>query len=299
MKTIRLNNNYSSETGEKLRFSIENKYEKFEYNSLNTCFYNWFVGFTEGDGCFNIYTHIINKKISLTFSIAQNLNNVQVLYYIKTLLNCGSVRLDYEYNMAYYRVRDQKALLNIIIPIFDNYSMYSSKEFNFINFKKAFDIWVNLNITQEEKIIRINLLKSLKLPSEFIASSWNLPNAIMSKCWIVGFVEAEGSFYLVQKDNSRLVHAFGITQKLDKIILIKLRYILSINCNIKYNKKGFYFLDAQDKKSLSIIKKYFFKTMKGRKSLEYRIWARSFRYKGKFNKLSKIKELLYKIRIKV
>jgi len=30
----------------------------------------------------------------------------------------------------------------------------------------------------------------------------------MSKSWLIGFIEAEGSFYLVQKDKSRLVHGF-------------------------------------------------------------------------------------------
>jgi hypothetical protein len=36
--------------------------------------------------------------------------------------------------------------------------------------------------------------------------------------------------------------------------------------------------------------------MKGIKSFEYRIWARSFKYKGHYEKLLKIKNLIHKIR---
>ena len=40
----------------------------------------------------------------------------------------------------------------------------------------------------------------------------------MTKPWLVGFIEAEGSFYLTNKDSNRRVHGFGITPKLDEIV---------------------------------------------------------------------------------
>jgi hypothetical protein len=39
--------------------------------------------------------------------------------------------------------------------------------------------------------------------------------------------------------------------------------------------------------------------MKGTKSFEYRVWARSFRHKGNYEKLLKIKNLLHKIRSRI
>ena len=42
---------------------------------------------------------------------------------------------------------------------------------------------------------------------------------VMSKSWLIGFTEAEGSFYIVKKGEKRLVHAFEITPKLDVIVL--------------------------------------------------------------------------------
>lgn len=47
--------------------------------------------------------------------------------------------------------------------------------------------------------------------------------------WLVGFTEAEGSFYLVSKEPTRIVHAFEITQKLDIIVLKAIAHILGIS----------------------------------------------------------------------
>ena len=41
----------------------------------------------------------------------------------------------------------------------------------------------------------------------------------MTKPWLVGFIEAEGSFYLVSKTPTRIVHGFGLTPKLDSVVL--------------------------------------------------------------------------------
>ena len=65
---------------------------------------------------------------------------------------------------------------------------------------------------------------------------------VMSKPWLVGFTEAEGSFYLVAKSNTRLVHAFEITQKLDEIVLIAIKYILGISTQVNLMKTRYIIL---------------------------------------------------------
>jgi hypothetical protein len=64
---------------------------------------------------------------------------------------------------------------------------------------------------------------------------------------------------------------------------------------VRENKNGFYSLDCLDKNSLKYIKDYFFRSMKSRKALIYRIWARSFRLKGKYEELKKIQEKIRKL----
>jgi hypothetical protein len=118
----------------------------------------------------------------------------------------------------------------------------------------------------------------------------------MTKDWIVGFTEAEGSFYVTKKDSIRYAHGFGVTQKKDKIVLEEIIRHLGVTSKVKYNVYGFYAFDVLDHTSLQKIKKYFYLTMKGIKSFNYRIWARSFRDKDNHIKLAKIQTFLRRIR---
>ena len=93
-------------------------------------------------------------------------------------------------------------------------------------------------------------------------------NLIMSKEWLIGFTEAEGSFYLLKKGPTRMVHMFEITQKLDKIVLEAISVILPMKV---YIKRGYNTCVTTNHKSIGIIVEYFKDTMKGMKSLEYRI----------------------------
>ena len=120
----------------------------------------------------------------------------------------------------------------------------------------------------------------------------------MTKPWKVGFIEAEGSFYLVSKDSKRIVHGFGLTQKLDSIVLESIRLVFHIPSKVRYKEiHNHYILDTTNSRTIEHLIDYFKDTMKGVKSLEYKIWARSYvKNKGDFEKLSKIRDTIRKIR---
>jgi L-rhamnose isomerase len=85
-------------------------------------------------------------------------------------------------------------------------------------------------------------------------------------------VEGEGSFYLVSKDSSRIVHGFCISQKLDSVVLEGIRYILHIPTVVKYKSNhNYYMLDTTNSRAVENIINYFYNTMKGMKAVEYRI----------------------------
>jgi len=213
--------------------------------------------------------------------------------------------------MASFRIRDRKTIGNLIIPIFDKYPLLTTKYFNFDKFKQAYFILENPILNKIEKF---NLLESLKstTPSEdYISPAWNnvtlplgdanwrsLPTKVILKPWLIGFVEAEGSFYLVSKDKNRIVHGFGITQKLDRVVLEGIKKILHISTQVVYKQNyDHYILDTTNSRAIKNISEYFFNTMKGMKSVEYRIWSRSFnKYKGNYDQLYKVKEILIKLR---
>lgn len=73
----------------------------------------------------------------------------------------------------------------------------------------------------------------------------------MNKPWLVGFIEAEGSFYLTNKDYNRIVHGFGLTQKLDKIVLQAIGLILHIPNPVRCrNVHNYYILDTTNSRAI-------------------------------------------------
>ncbi|GAB2626279.1 hypothetical protein G6F46_000074 [Rhizopus delemar] len=166
----------------------------------------------------------------------------------------------------------------------------------------------------------------------------NEAGKVISKSWLIGFVEAspatfyvaeevkgrrysllaEGSFHcapsakrsgynaggpsaprnLVTKDANRIVHGFGITQKLDRVVLEGIRHILHISTKVVYKEKyNHHMIDTTNSRAINNVSKYFFNTMKGMKSVEYKIWSRSFNnHKGDYFQLVKIQKLLRGLR---
>lgn len=275
-------------------------------------FLQWFVGMTDGDGSFSILRQ--GDKWNLTFKISQNTYNLRILYYIKKQLGIGKISIESNRDMASFRIRDRRTLGSVIIPIFDNYPLLTTKYFNYDKFKQAYIILENPALTKLEKNNLLEALKSscvskpYRKVEDYISPAWDkvtlpLANAneahkVVPKPWLIGFVEAEGSFYLVTKDTNRIVHGFGITQKLDKVVLEAIRHILHISTQVVYKEKyNYYMLDTTNSRGINNVSEYFLNTMKGMKSIEYRIWSRSFhKHKGDYAKLYNVKKILKKLR---
>jgi LAGLIDADG endonuclease len=126
----------------------------------------------------------------------------------------------------------------------------------------------------------------------------------MSKSWLIGFTEAESRFGLrrVNKSKNKIVHAFEISPKLDEIVLLAIKYILHISTNVQFkdvsisrrgcvSSQGYYTLVTTNSRAIENIIFYFKNTFKGMKSIEFRIWSRSYvKNKGNFLALNKIRE---------
>jgi LAGLIDADG endonuclease len=279
--------------------------EYLEKNSKEW-FKQWLVGITDGEGTFGLYNQ--NGKWVLVYKIALSRYNLRALHYIKTNLGIGTITKDN--SKGQILIRDRKKLENIIIPIFDKYPLLTSKHFNFLKLKKALIILNNINLNNIEKDKLLFALKEEKIPKDYKSPVWNNINLplthdkiinIIFKPWLCGFIEGEGSFYLVTKDTTKIVHGFGITQKLDKVVLEGIRIILHIPTIIKYKYKyNYYILDTTNSRAIENIISYFNKNLIGMKNVEYKIWARSYvKNKGDFTKLFKIREIFRKLKKKL
>lgn len=293
----------------------------FKTNKPNSCnIEEWLVGLTDGDGTFNICLDYKNDKISFTYKISLLEKNRQLFYKLKNYLKIGKIYTDKDGNMSHFRIRDKKKLLEIIIPIFDKYPLLTSKRFSYLKWKKCLLISNDINLTQKEKINQILKIKSSILPDNYISDAWNdilhlidwsesdiskryksiskldISN-IMSKSWLIGFIEAEGSFYIVKKSENRLIHAFGVSQKLDYIVLLSIKLLLNIKSSIKL-RSTFFNIETTNSKNIEYIISYFSYNdnksyFSGMKSYEFSIWKRSYsKYKDKYLKLYAIREII-------
>jgi len=263
-------------------------------------FIHWLNGVTDGDGSFSFSVN--KKKNSIwncTFKIAQSTYNLRLLYYIKKNLGYGSINTKSGKNMAEFRIRDRKTLLNLVVPLFTQYPLYSTKQFYFSRWVKALHILENTKYISSEKNALLTLLKNESPPNTYISPPWE--KSFPSNEWIYGFIEAEGSFFIVNKDKNipRMVHSFGITQKLDKIILDFLQKKFHISSKVLHTKRNIYKLETTNSRSIVKIQKFFYNKLKGIKSLEYKIWARSLHYKQNNEKLLIIQNQLQKLRNKL
>lgn len=283
--------------------SVHQRLNRENLNNENDVFKNWLVGVTDGDGTFNIYNR--GNKWNLTFKIDQSRYNLRLLFFIKKRLGVGSVKQSG--TSASFVIRDRKTLKSHVFPLFDKFPLLTSKNFNYCKFKQAYNVLESSSLTTSESNKQLVKVKEKSLPNDYISPVWDKNNYdeisenknIINKYWLVGFIEAQGSFYLVKKDDKRLVHGFSLTQKLDPIVLESIRSILKISTKIQY-KSNYYSLDTTNSRAVENIISYFHNTMKGMKSFEYRVWSKSYnKYKGDFNKLEKIRDILRKVKTKL
>lgn len=306
---VNTNTNTPSETKRETLPNVSNKKgKKNKFKDDQEWFKQWFVGMVDGDGSFTITCS--NGKWSLEFKVAQSTYNLRVLYYIKKMLGVGTVHVDKDNNKGRYRLRNVRDIRKYIIPIFEEYPLLTSKYYSYDLFKQAVIILTNKNLSKSEKNNKLLCLQNQKaLPINYFSPRWMILNnfvsnkvdamKVMSKAWLIGFTEAEGSFFIRKKDRTRFRHAFTITQKLDSIVLIAISYIL----DIPYKEYKTYNRSTTTKSSnISNIINYYRNTLVGMKSLEYKIWRRSYRKshkyatKERYEYLGSIQENMRKIR---
>lgn len=258
-------------------------------------FFNWLVGFTDGNGCFTIDRQMNGKKWNLVYKISQSKKNAQLIYYIKKILNIGNISINCD--TYTYRVRKLTHLQTIIFPIFDKYPLFTSKYNQYILIKEAALIQGEEKEEKgkkDEKMERIyNKLKESLKNANIPNQQKNTNMLKQDNYWLIGFWEAEGSLYIVKKDEKRLIHGLGITQKKDSFLQEAIRLKFKSNAKVRYNKNGFYSWDSTSKLVIDKAIKLFDGKFKGRKSLTYSIWKKSINYKGE--KLKNSRDLIRKI----
>ena len=261
-------------------------------------FNDFLAGVTDGDGCFSFSINKRQNNIwNCTFKIGSY--DMRLLNLLKNKLSLGSINKKSGLNSAEWRIRDRATLLKTIVPLFHKHKLYSTKHFYFLRWQRALEILEYHKGSSAEKHQLLTKLRQESPPEGYTSPHWK--DSTPSDQWVLGFVEAEGSFFLTKKGTNpagvaRVVHSFGITQKLDPQILTFLRNKFNISSVVQHTAGNFYKLETTNGHSLNLIRLFFNDRLRGVKSLEYRIWARSMKSKGDYETLLRVQSLMRKIR---
>ena len=122
----------------------------------------WIAGFVDGEGCFHvgIARHdemTMGVQVLPEFTVVQHERDAQLLHALKAYFGCGVVRKNHGDRLA-YRVRDRKCLIEVIIPFFMKHTLKSSKNVEFLKFRRVvLQVESGVHLTPEgvEEIKRI------------------------------------------------------------------------------------------------------------------------------------------------
>lgn len=176
-------------------------------------FLQWFVGFTEAEGCFKIKPryregHIISFQFE--FEIHLHIDDLKLLDYIKKTLNIGNVYANNKRNSCSFVVGSEKELRELI-KLFDGDLANEVTHFNgikildFMDFKEAFLLYFNRKGTISEDLK--NKLLKLKegINKGRVDFSMPLNHQInITGYWLAGLIDGEGSFSMTRGSQLRL-----------------------------------------------------------------------------------------------
>jgi hypothetical protein len=250
-----------------------------EVLKFDTDFLSWFVGFTEGDGCFSL----TGKRGYLEFKITQSSHDAQVLFYIKKKLGFGSVTVQDKQNKTHhFRVRDKKNLL-ILISIFNGKFLTEKKQLQFkkwlVCFKERYGTNVEFN------------------------PNYNFDFLTLNSSWISGFTDAEGCFTVSAVERSpgyTQIHVrFILSQKGEKELLEKIALLLNGRLYFLKSYEGYNLVVTLSK--LKKVIHYFSKIpLRTKKHIGFLNWLKVYNLVQKKEHLTsegllKVKELISKI----
>lgn len=255
-------------------------------------FIQWFVGFTDAEGNFSIVPRKGWMSVSFRFTIEVHKDDLPVLQKISETLGIGNIIVNKD--SASFVVNKFKDLLDIIIPIFQEFPLQTSKYLDFTCFYEA--ILIKLKVEKHLLKKDMGLLKQKKLKESMNSKRLviseiekeDLKKKIsINKWWLLGFVEGEGTF-----GYKHLIPYFQIAQHKKNLFVLEAieKYLLDFfneNLNIKPNNLDFKFIYTLNKLtgvySITIVKvdlNFFFivpffepLSFLSRKKLDYIYWV--------------------------
>lgn len=174
-------------------------------------FYQWFVGFSDGESSFQIqvrYTDAsktIVRGINFSFTIALHVDDLAILQFIKDKLGIGNIAVKGSGDVCVFTVTNKEGLY-MLLSIFDKYNLNTTKYLDYLDFRKAFLLYHERDIKEynrdknkiKDQIVELKNGMNSQRTFFDMFSLLRLRDGnklTITKSWLLGFIE-EGSFFI-------------------------------------------------------------------------------------------------------
>lgn len=240
----------------------------------------WYIlGLIEGDGSFSCYKekNLIRVEMVLTLEIA----DIKLLYWLKKKLGYGVVKTlkhsNQKDSVARYIIRSKEFLTNNILSWYNEYPPLTLNKMKRVKYVK--------DCLETKSILIKNFISS---DSEVNNYSENINEYIND--WLIGFIEAEGSFYFVER-SGKLVAEFNLGQMREKGLLNFLRKQmgLSLKNKVSVKKSGYCILTAVSLKDIQAVIDFMYNSdrvrLRGLKKVKFLKWISELRVMARYTGL--------------
>jgi len=196
------------------------------------------VGFSDGEACFLIVKKSNSGsgvRFSFVFQLGLHRDDLEVLTYIAKTLGIGRVTVDEKEAECRYIVSDIAGVEKLIV-LFDEFNLNTTKHMDYLAFKKAFFLYRDREGVVTESLVEEILKIKSGMNNNRTDFTYPVDHRInITSSWLLGFVEAEGSFHLYR---DTLAPAFTIAMSIAQLpVVVKIKEFLVENLGFDDSSK--------------------------------------------------------------
>ena len=249
-----------------------------EYLSIPKPFLAFLVGFIDGDG--HICIRKSGKTITMNLTLSLHLDDIATLNYIQSVLKIGKIYIYSSRKSPTVRlVFNRTELQEVLFPLLQYHEIFFLTERRRAQYHMALHILKNNIKYYSELPLVATVLQELPTTANGYI---NLP---FFTNWIVGFVAAEGSFFMKKNNDG----CFQIKQKLHLKLFDAFKLVFNTTRKITIDQNLYTQFGVSSKADLQRVINFFsfsgHHPLVGLKAIQYLAWLDKLRNSERYSKL--------------